>query len=83
MYVAVSTTSISLVLLREEASVEHVIYYVSRAIVHAEIRYPDIEKLALALVVSYMKLRPYFYVHVIAIPNSQPLRQVLSKPNLP
>ena len=50
--------------------------------VEAETRYPEIEKLALALVVSCRKLRPYFQAHTIIVPTNQPLRQVLYKPDL-
>ena len=35
-------------------------------------RYSEIEKLALALVVSGRKLRPYFQAHTIIVPTNQP-----------
>ena len=50
--------------------------------VDAETRYSEIEKLALALVVSCRKLRPYFQAHTIVVPTNQPLKQVLHKPDL-
>ncbi|CAL9012379.1 unnamed protein product, partial [Prunus brigantina] len=46
----------------------------------AEARYPDIEKLAFALVVSARRLRPYFQAHTIHVLTNHPLRQVLQKP---
>ncbi|XP_025639166.1 uncharacterized protein [Arachis hypogaea] len=49
---------------------------------NAELRYPSIEKLALALVFSARRLRPYFQSHVIHIRTDHPLRQVLQKPEL-
>ena len=60
LYLTVSTTTMSSVLLREDRNVEQPIYYVTCAMVDADTRYSEIEKLALALVVSYRKLRPYF-----------------------
>ena len=78
----VSTTAVSLVLVKEEAGVERPNYCISRAMVGVETRYLEIEKLVLAMVVSYRKLRPYFKAHAIIVPTNQPLRQVLSKPNL-
>ncbi|XP_065015425.1 uncharacterized protein LOC135642869 [Musa acuminata AAA Group] len=42
-------------------------------------RYPPIEKLALALVLSARKLRPYFQAHTVEVITDQPLRQVLTK----
>ncbi|KAI5323171.1 hypothetical protein L3X38_032243 [Prunus dulcis] len=52
----------------------------SAALQDAEVRYPDIEKLAFALVVSARRLRPYFQAHTIHVLTNQPLRQVLQKP---
>lgn len=49
----------SSVFIREEAGVERPIYYISRAMVDLETIYPNIEKLALALMVSCIKFRPY------------------------
>ena len=40
---------------------------------------PELEKLALTLVVAYKKLRPYFHTHSIEILTKYPLRQVLQK----
>lgn len=48
----------------------------------AKTRYIDLEKLALALLVSCKKLRPYFQAYTIVTPTNQPLKQVLCKPNL-
>lgn len=82
MYLIVSTTTVSSMLLREEGNVESPIYYVSRAMVDVETRYPEIEKLALALVVSCRKLRPYFQAHTIVVSTNKPLRLVLYKLDL-
>ena len=46
----------------------------------AESRYPSMEKLALSLVHTSRKLRPYFQAHPIKVYTDQPLRQVLAKP---
>ena len=42
-----------------------------------EASYPELEKLALALMVASGKLRPYFHAHPIEVLTSYPLRQVL------
>ncbi|CAL2247504.1 unnamed protein product [Prunus armeniaca] len=55
-------------------------HYVSKASQDADVRYPDIEKLVFALVVSARRLRSYFQAHTIHILTNQPLRQVLQKP---
>ena len=41
---------------------------------------PELEKLALALMVASIKLRPYFHAHLIEVLTNYPLRQVLQKP---
>lgn len=81
LYLAVAESSISSVLVREEASYQLPIYYVSKALLPAEVRYPDMEKLALSLVIASRKLRPYFQAHSVHVLTNFPLRQVLQKPD--
>ncbi|CAL8102384.1 unnamed protein product [Prunus armeniaca] len=65
MYLSVSAATVSSVLIRPKENVEHPVHYVSKALQDAKVRYPDIEKLAHALVVSARRLRPYFQAHTI------------------
>ncbi|KAK0573106.1 hypothetical protein LWI29_003140 [Acer saccharum] len=65
VYLAVSDTSVSAILVREEENNQHPVYYVSKTLLDAETRYSRLEKLALALVVAARKLRPYFQCHSI------------------
>lgn len=44
-----------------------------------EIKYTQVEKMALALVVSARKLHPYFQAHRIIVLSNHPLSQVLQK----
>ncbi|KAM1006240.1 hypothetical protein ACFX2A_003014 [Malus domestica] len=60
IYLSVSALAVSFVLIRNDNNVERPIYYASKALQDAETRYSNIEKLALALVMSARKLRPYF-----------------------
>ncbi|KAI5351623.1 hypothetical protein L3X38_004514 [Prunus dulcis] len=80
IYLSVSASAVSSVLIRSKDNAEHPVHYVSKALQDAEVRYPDIEKLAFALVVSARRLRPYFQAHTIHVLTNQPLRQVLQKP---
>ncbi|KAM1427040.1 hypothetical protein ACFXTO_019665 [Malus domestica] len=52
-----------------------------KALQDAETRYSNIEKLALALVMSTRKLRPYFQAHSIIVLTNHPLRQILQIPD--
>ena len=51
----------------------------SRAYRGAEVRYPGLEKLALALISTERRLRHYFQSHNIVVVIDQPLKRVLGK----
>ncbi|KAL0462246.1 UNVERIFIED_CONTAM: putative enzymatic polyprotein [Sesamum latifolium] len=57
------------------------IYYISKVLNGTEGRYTPIEKMALALVVTARRLRPYFLFHPIGVKTSTPLKQTLGKPD--
>ncbi|KAI5355346.1 hypothetical protein L3X38_008241 [Prunus dulcis] len=82
LYLSVSGTAVSSVLIRKPEKAELPIFYVSKALQSAELRYTPLEQLALALVVSARRLRPYFQAHGIKVLTNQPLRQVLQKPEI-
>ncbi|KAI5333123.1 hypothetical protein L3X38_023253 [Prunus dulcis] len=73
-------SAVSSVFVRLRDNAEHPVHYVSKALQDAEVRYPDIEKLAFSLVVSARRLQSYFQAHTIHVLTNQPLRQVLQKP---
>ncbi|XP_021732042.1 uncharacterized protein LOC110698832 [Chenopodium quinoa] len=79
LYVAVSPTAVSAVLLKEEEKIQQPIYFVSHTLTDAESRYPLLEKIAYAVVVAARKLRPYFDSHQIVVLTDQPLEKVLGK----
>jgi hypothetical protein len=80
VYLAVSQTAVSSALIAQRSTVQQPVYYTSRALQGAEMKYPSIEKLAFALVTSARKLRPYFQAHSIIVLTEHPLRQALQKP---
>ncbi|KAK3006058.1 hypothetical protein RJ639_016676 [Escallonia herrerae] len=63
---------------REEDGVQKPIYYISK--VDVETRYSKIDKIALALIISARRLRPYFQSHAIVVLTDQPLIKVLMSP---
>ena len=79
LYLTISKEVVSAVLVREKEKVQWPVYYVSKRLIDTEIRYPELEKLALALVIASRKLRPYFHVHSIEVLTNYPLRQMLQK----
>ncbi|KAK8954142.1 hypothetical protein KSP39_PZI002328 [Platanthera zijinensis] len=77
LYLGVGTGAVSSVLVREEGKKQFPIYYVSRVLKKAELKYPILEKLAFALIMSARKLRPYFQAHAIQVVTDHPLRRIL------
>ncbi|KAL0416311.1 UNVERIFIED_CONTAM: hypothetical protein Slati_3463000 [Sesamum latifolium] len=57
------------------------VYYGSKVLNGAEGRYTPIEKMALALVKTARRLRPYFLSHPIGVKTNMPLKQTLGKPD--
>ena len=45
-----------------------------------EERYPQIKKLAFALIIAVRKLKPYFQAHIIIVLTDKPLRKAISSP---
>ena len=79
IYLAITEVAASAVLVREEEGVQKAVYYVSKRLIGAELRYPPIERLAYCLILASRKLRPYFQAHPITVLTDQPLRQILEK----
>ena len=82
IYLSVSEKAISSVLVKEEEKQQKPVYYVSKALQGAEVRYQKIEKLALTLVISVRKLGPYFQGHHIIVMTKYPIWQILRNPDL-
>ncbi|KAG7533238.1 Reverse transcriptase domain [Arabidopsis thaliana x Arabidopsis arenosa] len=81
LYVSVSKHAVSGVLVREDRGEQKPIYYISKSMTDPETRYTMMEKLALAVVTSARKLRPYFQSHPVEVLTNQPLRTILHSPN--
>ncbi|KAK3042624.1 hypothetical protein RJ639_000876 [Escallonia herrerae] len=81
LYLSVSEVTVSTILIREEEDKQKPVYYVSKVLQDGEMRYPRIDKVALALVTSARKLRPHFQPHTIIVLTDQQLGKVLQNPN--
>ncbi|XP_027168007.1 uncharacterized protein LOC113767998 [Coffea eugenioides] len=82
LYLSTCNEAVSAVLVREDGGAQRPVYYVSRALQGPETRYLPAEKLVLALVHAARKLRPYFQAHGIVVLTDQPLRQILTRPEV-
>ncbi|GAU40562.1 hypothetical protein TSUD_35790 [Trifolium subterraneum] len=72
LYLAVASKAISAVLIRETEQGQKPVYFVSRALQGPELRYLQIEKISLAVIMGARKLRYYFLAHSIIIRTDQP-----------
>ncbi|XP_025630274.1 uncharacterized protein [Arachis hypogaea] len=82
LYLSVSNHAISSVLVTETGRKQNPVYFISRVLQPTETRYPKIEQLALTLVTTARRLRHYFQSHTIIVRTDQPLRQILTRPEL-
>ncbi|KAL0370493.1 UNVERIFIED_CONTAM: hypothetical protein Sangu_0367400 [Sesamum angustifolium] len=73
---------LSIVLVKEDSG-EHIpVYYVSKMLQEVELRYIDVKRFTLELVITTQKLRPHFQLHHIVVLTNQPLKEVTSKPKV-
>ncbi|GKE34408.1 reverse transcriptase domain-containing protein [Tanacetum coccineum] len=82
MYLSASQGAVGVVLMTERDSIQTPVYFVSRALQGPELNYTPMEKLVLALVFAAKRLRRYFQAHPIAVITDQPIKQVMSRPDV-
>ena len=81
VYIAVATHAVSLVLIREDNGLQMSVYYVSKLLHEAEIRYSPLEKAIQAVVHASRKLPHYFQAHIVVVLTQLPLKFVLRTAN--
>ena len=76
-YLAVTSHAISLVLIRVDNGIQRLVYYVSKSLNEAKVRYLPLEKAILAVVHATRKLLHYFQAHTVVVLTQLPLKSVL------
>jgi len=66
-YLAVAPHAVSFVLIRDDNDVQRPVYYVSKSLHEAEVRYLSLEKAILAVVHATCKLPHYFQTHTVIV----------------
>ena len=79
VYIVVAFYAVSLVLIRVDNGVQQPVYYVSKSLHEAEVRYLPLEKAILAVVHATRKLSHYFQAHTIVVLTQLPLQSLLWK----
>jgi len=82
VYLSVSKDAISAALVQEIEGEQRPVYFTSKTLQEAETRYQMIETVALALVITARRMRPYFQNHEVIVRIDYPIAQILSKPDL-
>ena len=76
-YIAVASHAVSLVLIRVDSGKQRPIYYMSKFLHEAEIRYLPLEKAILAVMHGTRKLPYYFQAHTVVVLTQLPLKAIL------
>ena len=76
-YIVVAPYAVSLVLIRVDSGVQRPVYYVSKSLHEAEVRYLPLEKAILAVVFGTRKLPYYFQAHTVVVLTQLPLKTIL------
>jgi len=82
IYLVVSEDAISAAMVQEVEKEERPVYFISRELHDAEVRYQMIEKVALALVITTQRMRVYFKKHRIIVKTNYPIIKIIAKPDL-
>nr|GEX49146.1 reverse transcriptase domain-containing protein [Tanacetum cinerariifolium] len=82
IYLSATYGAISAVLMTERGTIQTLIYFISRALQGPKLNYSPMEKLVLSLVFAAKRLRRYFQAHPITVITDQPIKQVMSRPDV-
>ena len=76
-YIAVAPHAVSLVLIRVDNGKQRLVYYMSKSLYEAEIRYLPLEKAIMAVVHGARKLPNYFQAYTVVVLTQLPLKAIL------
>nr|GEZ90751.1 reverse transcriptase domain-containing protein [Tanacetum cinerariifolium] len=82
IYLSITYEAISAVLMTKSGATQTPIYFISRALQGLELNYTPMEKLVLSLVFTAKRLQRYFQAHPITVITDQPIKQIMSRPNV-
>ncbi|VFQ89720.1 unnamed protein product [Cuscuta campestris] len=80
LYLAIADCAISTVIVREEHGAQHPVYYISKTLRDAELRYSRPEKAMLAVFWTAKRLTLYFQTHRIVVLTNEPLASLTRSP---
>ncbi|XP_014489934.1 uncharacterized protein LOC106752716 [Vigna radiata var. radiata] len=81
IYLTTTEGAISAALVQEAPHFK-LVYFVSRSLKEAELRYQQLEKVVLSLIYAARRLRPYFQGFQVVVRTDYPIAKILRKPDL-
>ena len=66
-YIAVALYAVSLILIRVDSGIQRLVYYVSKLLHEAEVRYLPLEKAIFVVMHATCKLPHYFQAHTVVV----------------
>ena len=76
-YLAIASYAISFVLIRVDSGIQQPVYYVSKSLHEADVRYFPLEKAILAVVHATRNLPHYFQAHTVVVLTQLLLKSIL------
>ena len=76
-YIVVAPHAVSLMLIQVDSGIQRPVYYVSKSLHEAKVRYLPLEKAILTVVHATRKLPHYFQAHTVVVLTQLPLRTLL------
>jgi hypothetical protein len=87
LYIAATTQVVSAIIVVERKEEGHAlpvqrpVYYINEVLSEIKARYPQIQKLLYAVVLTRRKLRHYFEAHPVTVVSSFPLGEIICNPD--
>ena len=76
-YLVIASYAISFILIRVDSGIQRPVYYVSKSLHEAKLRYLPLEKAILVVVHATRKLPHYFQAHTVVVLTQFPLKSIL------
>ena len=80
-YIAMASHTVILVLIQDDSGVQKLVYYVSKSLHDAKVRYLPLERAILTVVHAMRKLPHYFQSHTVVVLTQLPLKSLFQNAN--